>query len=155
MPYSRIVESSPILIEVPREIVWAILTDFARYPLWNTLSARVECSLRLGEPVRLWVSDEGITGKSAIFEHRLLELKRPEHIAWGYAQGEVRTRRDQRLDEAPEGCVYRTSDTFYGPLADQMMDHMGESISNSFNRLARALRDFAEAGFRHDGNRRE
>jgi len=149
MTHSRIVRSAPLAIRAPRAFVWSILTDLPGYHRWNTLSARVESTLQLGEPVRLWVSDTAITGKTDIFEHRLLAFEPPEHIAWGYEQGEVRTRRDQHLDATVDGCVYSTSDTFYGPLADPMMDAMGEAILHSFDTLARSLRDYAERC--HDG----
>jgi len=148
MTHERIVRSTPLMIRAPREAVWAILTDLPRYHLWNTLSDRVESSLRLGEPVRLWVSDAGITGRTDMFEHRLVAIRPPEHIAWAFEQGQVRTRRDQFLEAVPGGCVYRTSDSFYGPLADQMVDRMGEAICRSFDELARSLRDFAEASAR-------
>ena len=147
MTHSRIVRATPLTIKAPREFVWGILTDLPSYRLWNTLSPRVESTLRLGELVRLWVSDTGITGTNDIFEHRLLVFEPSEHIVWGYERGEVKTRRDQYLGLTREGCVYSTSDTFYGPLADSMMDQMGEAILNSFNRLAHSLRDFSERSY--------
>ncbi|OCC23306.1 hypothetical protein MB02_11755 [Croceicoccus estronivorus] len=146
MERTRIVSSEPVTIAASREAVWAILTDLPNYHLWNPLSARIESSLDLGSRVKLWVNNAGITGKVEVFEHRLVEKLPPEHLAWAYEKGDVRTRRDQYLAPADGGCIYTTTDTFYGPQADPMMDQMGEAISQSFNALAAALKVFAESG---------
>ena len=145
MEQTRIVRSDPVAIAASREAVWAILTDLPNYHLWNPLSARIESTLEPGAKVRLWVNNAGITGKVEIFEHRLVEKQPPRHIAWAYEEGEVRTRRDQYLEAVPDGCIYTTSDTFFGPLADPMMDQMGDAIYQSFNALARSLKQYAES----------
>lgn len=141
----RIIASTPIAIAARPEVVWAVLVDLDHYALWNPLNRRVESSLELGAPVKLWVSDTSITGGEDIFVHRLQACDPPLHLAWGYEVGEIRTRRDQYVEPTAAGCIYRTTDTFFGPASVEMANRWGGAIRRSFDALSRSLKHYAEA----------
>ena len=48
-----------ITIAAAPERVWAVLTDFAAYPQWNTVISRVRAELREGGAIRFKIKIEG------------------------------------------------------------------------------------------------
>jgi hypothetical protein len=137
-------------IAAPATLVWNVLLDLDRYSLWNPLNRRVESTLRVGDEVRLWISDADLSQAGAVFVHRLQAIDPLRHIAWGWSSdgpGEqaVRTRRDQYVGAlGAERCTYYTTDTFMGPGARALFDLYAAQIKASFDALAVSLKQHAE-----------
>ncbi len=138
---ARVISSTPVIIKAPAALVWSVLVDLPRYGKWNPLNRRAESDLQISEPIRLWISDAAILGEEAIYEHHIFAIDAPFHLAWGYSDASIRTRRDQYLAKTwSGGTVYRTSDSFDGPGADAALTAYGAAIAASFDRLAAALK---------------
>ena len=137
-------------IAAPATLVWDVLVDLDKYALWNPLNRRVESTLRVGDEVKLYISDADLSQAGAVFVHRLQVLDPPRHIAWGWtsdgpAEQGVRTRRDQYVEPiGTERCTYYTTDTFMGPGAAPLFDRYAAQIKSSFDAVAQALRTYAE-----------
>jgi uncharacterized protein YndB with AHSA1/START domain len=59
----NLVRSLTVDIAAPAELVWSVLIDLERYPQWNPFTVKVESSLRLGEPVNLFLPDPAHPGE--------------------------------------------------------------------------------------------
>ena len=137
-------------IAAPATLVWNVLIDLDQYSLWNPLNRRVESTLRVGDEVKLWISDADLSQAGAVFVHRLQAIDPPRHLAWGWTsegppeQG-VRTRRDQYVEAVGTGrCTYYTTDTFRGPGAAPLFELYAAQIKTSFDALALSLKTYAE-----------
>jgi uncharacterized protein YndB with AHSA1/START domain len=137
-------------IAAPAAFVWDVLVDLDKYSLWNPLNRRVESTLRVGDEVKLWISNADLSQAGAIFVHRLQAIDPPRHLAWGWtsdgpAEQGVRTRRDQYVEPIGAGrCTYYTTDTFMGPGAAPLFELYATQIKASFDALAAALKGYAE-----------
>jgi uncharacterized protein YndB with AHSA1/START domain len=144
------VASITVEIAAPATLVWDVLVELDKYALWNPLNRRVESTLRIGEDVKLYISDAGLSQAGAVFVHRLQAFDPPRHLAWGWAsdgppEQHVRTRRDQYVTAVgPDRCTYRTTDTFTGPGAAALFDLYQAQIKSSFDALAVSLQAYAE-----------
>jgi uncharacterized protein YndB with AHSA1/START domain len=137
-------------IAAPATLVWSVLVDLEKYSLWNPLNRRVESTLRIGDEVKLWISDADLAQAGAVFVHRLQAIDPPRHIAWGWSsdgpeEHAVRTRRDQYVEAlGTERCTYYTTDTFMGPGAAPLFELYAAQIKASFDALAISLKQHAE-----------
>jgi len=137
-------------IAAPATLVWNVLVDLDKYSLWNPLNRRVESTLRVGDEVRLYISDADLSQAGAVFVHRLQAIDPPRHLAWGWTsdgppEKGVRTRRDQYVTViGSERCSYHTTDTFMGPGAAPLFELYAASIKSSFDALAQSLKTYAE-----------
>lgn len=142
------IASEVVEIAAPASLVWSILVDLENYGQWNPLNRRVESTLRIGDPVKLWISDPEVAKAGEIFEHRLVALEPGRHLAWEFRQEEpvaLHTRRDQFVTPTGlETCTYHTTDRFFGPGAAALMEQFGASVKLSFDALGRGLKRHAE-----------
>lgn len=143
-----LIASEPIEIAAPASVVWQVIVDLPGYAAWNPLNRRVESTLKLGDPVKLWITDPELAKAGAVFVHRLVALEPERHIAWEYRDDgptPVRTRRDQHVTALTDGaCTYHTTDRFFGPGAARLMELYGAGVKASFDELSRALKRHAE-----------
>lgn len=139
----------PVLINAPAETVWEVLTDLAGYPDWNPFTVRAESSLRLGEPVDLYIP----RGKSMMKQSFVLEVfDPPSEIAWRLPKmlhkAIFNAYRTQKVVPVDAGrCTYQTSDTFDGWIAGKLYSSQGDWVRKNFNKLAAALKERAEARY--------
>jgi len=68
------------IIPAPRQAVWDVLVDFARYPEWNPFTIRVETAGRIGDSVRM---DVNLGGWRLKMRERLRVFEPPHRIGWG------------------------------------------------------------------------
>lgn len=76
----RISISTSIQIDAPPAAVWAVLTDTAAYPQWNTFIRRWEGELALG--ARQHVRIEPTEENGQTFRPRIIELAPGRELAW-------------------------------------------------------------------------
>jgi hypothetical protein len=72
--------SSEIEIDATPEDVWAVLTDFARYPEWNPGFERAEGSAQVGETLRLTFAKQG--GKGMKMQPTVLVADAGRELRW-------------------------------------------------------------------------
>ena len=139
----------PIKINAPAEVVWRVLTDFERYPDWNPFTVRAKSTLRIGEPVILYIP----RGKSMMKQTFVLEVfDPPNEIAWRLPKmlhTEVfNAYRTQKITPMDTGaCTYQTSDTFDGWIAGKLFKSQSDWVRKNFGKLASALKERSEAQF--------
>ena len=66
-----------IVINAPRQTVWALLTDAAGFPRWNSTVTKIEGTIAAGEKLRISVPISKRT-----FTPRVLDFDPPQSMVW-------------------------------------------------------------------------
>lgn len=144
----HLVRSLTVDIAAPAELVWAVLVDLERYPQWNPFTVKVESSLRLGEPVNLYLPDPSRPGELLLVVEQLADFEPPRLLAWemhATADNPDAARREQHIEATgPASCRYHTTDLFLGPTAPSVMENHGPWVKQGFDAIALALKSRAE-----------
>jgi uncharacterized protein YndB with AHSA1/START domain len=144
----NLVRSRTVDIAAPAELVWAVLVDLERYPQWNPFTVKVESSLRLGEPVNLYLPDPSRPGELLRVVEQLADFAPPRLLAWemhATADNHDAARREQHIEATgPASCRYYTTDLFLGPTAPSVMENHGPWVKQGFDAIALALKNRAE-----------
>ena len=145
----NLVRSLSVEIAAPAELVWSILVDLPSYPQWNPYTVKVESSLRLGEPVNLFLPNPAQPGELIHVVEHLADFEPHRLLAWemiASADNPDAARREQIIESTgPHSCRYHTTDQFLGPTADQVMANHGPWVKQGFDAVALALKARAEA----------
>lgn len=145
----NLVRSLSVEIAAPAELVWSILIDLPNYPKWNPYTVKVESSLRLGEPVNLFLPNPAQPGELIHVVEHLADFEPHRLLAWemiASADNPDAARREQIIEATgPDSCRYHTTDQFLGPTADQVMANHGPWVKQGFDAVALALKARAEA----------
>lgn len=145
----NLVRSLSVEIAASAELVWSILVDLPSYPQWNPYTVKVESSLRLGEPVNLFLPDPTRPGELLHVVEHLADFEPHRLLAWemiASAGNPDAARREQIIETTgPNSCRYHTTDQFLGPTADQVMANHGPWVKQGFDAVALALKARAEA----------
>ncbi|MFC7480370.1 SRPBCC family protein [Luedemannella flava] len=146
-----------VSIDVPIEVVWAVLTDLATYPSWDPFIAAAEGGVAVGDPMVLRVrlaSGRRVTLRAKVGRSvpptqigsartAILEYDLVGPLA---AMNAVRSRRRHTLRQAADGATaYRVEEWFRGAAA------LGVPVGRvqaAFRAQAQALKERAE-GLRH------
>jgi len=130
-------------IDAPRELVWAVLTDYEKYPEWNPYTVKVETTLELGTPIVLYLPDPAKPGETFRNVEWLSVIDAPHHLQYntGTEIPGIHAIRDQWVEDLGDGrSAYRTTDVFTGEIAQLVFDTQGEWVRNGFNAVARTLK---------------
>lgn len=134
------------IIRAPIEHVWAVLTDFDRYPEWNPFTFGVTTDRVIGHPVKLEVD----LGRMRItMNERLTRYDDGKAVAWGVKWGGGllldcdRVQELERIDAA--STRYRCHEAFDGLLAPLVFRLYRAPVQVGFDRAADALRRRCEA----------
>jgi uncharacterized protein YndB with AHSA1/START domain len=65
------------------EKVWALLTDAAAYPKWNSTVVSLDGKISVGEKIQL----KSVLDPKRTFKLKVLELDPPKRMVWGDAMG--------------------------------------------------------------------
>jgi uncharacterized protein YndB with AHSA1/START domain len=137
-----------IEIDAPAERIFAILTDLPAYPEWNPFTVRAESTLRLGEPVHLYVRLR--PGRLSHRVEYVTRHERPTHLCWGMSMGAgflLEAERCQTLTPLDANRTrYVNEDVLTGWLAPLVMRAYGPAMQRGFEAVASALKKRAEAG---------
>lgn len=138
-------------IRVPAGKVWGIITDFDRYPVWNTFTPRITLAtsdFAVGAEFDL---DCRITGRRLLRNEREVILSiEPEEFR--FAMGTSRTRgrpgirsfRRQTCRPAAGGTRFINSEEFHGPLAPLVHALYAGKLLAAFESYCLALKEYAE-----------
>ena len=144
----NIVTSKEVDIAAPASVVWEVLTDLARYREWNPFTVKVESTLKLNEPVDLYIPVPGQPGQEMMVREWLVSYEPEQLLSWEQrAAGDNKdaARRDQYITATgPATCRYVTTDIFLGINADRIMEQFGTWVKASFDAVADGLKQQAE-----------
>ncbi|MEO0562398.1 MAG: SRPBCC domain-containing protein [Chloroflexota bacterium] len=136
-----------IHIDAPPEAVWHALTDFERYPLWNsfTLAAKAQ-TLVVDAPLTLRVRMR--RGFVLNNPERIVLLEPPNAVAWRAENPVwlVRAVRYQLMQPTTTGTTYITWEQFEGPMVSLMrwIGILGD-VQRGFDTSAADLKRYVEA----------
>ncbi len=129
------------------ERVWAVLTDFERYPEWNPFLLRIAGPLRVGARLEVRVAPPG--GRPMTFRPRLLVAKPGRELRWrgrllvpGLFDGEHAFQLEGR---GQRGTRFRQEERFSGLLVPLFAGDSLERVRRGFEEMNIALRRRAEA----------
>lgn len=137
--------SSGIIINTNQQALWDILINEKEYHRWNPFTPKIETDWKIGNKVRLTVNMK--PGKSPILQTEYLsKLNQPHELAWGMNWGWfLKAERVQQLTKHADGKVtYFTEDVIYGLACPLVHLLYGKHIQNGFEKLAIALKKYAE-----------
>lgn len=122
-------------IEADAAIIWALLTNAADFPRWNSTVISISGKIQNGETIEL---------KSTLDEKRTFKLKIKEFVpnqrlVWGDPMGS----RVYSLEKAGKGTQFTMSEKIGGPLFP-LFTGMIPSFDESFDKFAADLKKEAE-----------
>ncbi len=127
--------SVSVNIEADAAIIWALLTNAADFPRWNSTVISISGKIQSGETIEL---------KSTLDEKRIFKLKIKEFVpnqrlVWGDPMGS----RVYSLEKAGKGTQFTMSEKIGGPLFP-LFAGMIPSFDESFEKFAADLKKEAE-----------
>ena len=140
------VSSEEVHINAPAELVWQVILDFDKYPLWNDFCPQISGELELGAAVSMQVDlGDGLQSQTEYISR----IEPPHLIAWAMENkpgDPVHAERLQYVRPVDEcSGTYLTVDEFGGELMAPMIEQMGAAVESGFNRCAQGLKRRAEA----------
>lgn len=136
--------SNQLRIQAPAEEVWALLTDFERYSLWNRFSPRVECRGQVGAPVTIY-AHLAPNWPAYVTHLTLKKFDVPHALCWGSDAWYLQVERCQTLTSQPDGStLYENRERFAGPLAPLVMGLLRRRLMAGYRLAADGLKARAE-----------
>lgn len=129
-------------IAASQAAVWALLTDAAGYPRWNTTVDRLEGTIALGADLKVWAK----IAPGRAFPAHVAELSPPHRMVWTFRgpAGMFGGTRTFELGGADGAVTFRTREDFHGWMAWLIVRTMPD-LQPSFDELAASLKRAAEA----------
>lgn len=137
-----------IVIDAPPEAVWAVLTDFERYPEWNPAMDVVGVG-DVGERFEVTISLPRRKPRS--FRPELVVVDEPRELRWrGWLVVPFLYAGEHRLELTPTDDGERThlinAQTFEGLLVGVINGRVGGDLRAGFRRMNEALKERVEEG---------
>jgi uncharacterized protein YndB with AHSA1/START domain len=134
--------STSTTIDAPAETVWAILTDLATWPSWNSTVTATDGSVALGQKVTVSVSAN--PGRS--FPVKVTALDAPTRMVWtgGMPLGLFTGTRTYTLARDDGTTQFAMEEVYAGPLAS-MVTRSIPDLQPSFEEFATCLKAQAES----------
>lgn len=123
--------------------VWALLTDAASYPGWNTAVVSLQGTIAVGEKIKL----VSIADPKRTFKLKVAELDKPSRMVWssGMPLGLFKGKRTYSLRSAGAGTEFAMEEVFSGPLASLITKAIPD-LTESFEKFADGLKQASEKG---------
>ena len=133
-------------IEASPFAVWAVLTDLASYPDWDSGVERVEGEIAPGGTIKLYVS----INPGRAFPLTVSELRPAERMVWtgGMPLGLFKGERTFTLTPEGSGTRFTMREEFSGLLLPLIWRSMPD-LGPSFQQFANGLKQRAEASLAH------
>ncbi len=141
----------PIIIEYSHEIdasvdqVWDVLTDLEAYPQWNTFVEQCESTLKVGDPINMWVRVLPFMAQPQqefIFENEPARL-----LSYGIKPaplGAMTSYRSHTLEPLPSGRTRYLSrfelSGWFAPVVGLLLGHF---LRDGFRRMSQGIADEA------------
>ncbi|MEV0680899.1 SRPBCC domain-containing protein [Actinosynnema sp. NPDC050436] len=132
-----------ITIDAPPEVVWAVLTDFARYPEWTELIEYVSGEAREGAAVRTRAAWGSPAERE--FEGRITAVEAPGLLASEGGDPDLFFGQHRwELSARDGGTLLVNREQWTGPLADSVYAQSRELLVGEFEAFNVALKAEAE-----------
>ncbi len=136
-----------LTIAAPPERVWAVLTDFAAYPQWNTVISKARADLREGGEIRFRIKIEA--SPQLGFTARFLRCVPGRELAWRGGAPLVPAlawgHHYFKLTPVGDGTEFTHGEDFGGLLALIMHGPILARVTRTYEGFNRALKARAEA----------
>ena len=135
-----------IIINAPKEKVWAVLTNFADYGNWNPFIVSIEGEKAVGKKLKNTLM---LNGKANVFKPVIKRWEENEAFAWlGGGTWKMFTGRHYFLleDLGNKQTKLIHGEKFGGLLRPIVMRMIGEETLESFLKMNRALKARVEKG---------
>lgn len=145
-----LIESVTVEIAAPDEVVWGVLTDYARYPEWNPFTVRVDTTLEIGSIIDLHLPDPAKPGTTFVNREYIRVVDAPHYLRYdtGTRDPHMHAVREQWISDLGAGrSSYRTTDLFTGKHAAAAFEHMGGWVKAGFDAVCHTLKARAEAQY--------
>lgn len=133
---------SAITIDAEPAAIWAILTDAAAYPAWNTTVTKVEGTIGLGEKIKVFAK----ISPDRAFPVKVAELVPNAKMVWsgGMPLGLFKGERTFTLTPKDGAIEFSMREVFSG-LLSPLIERSIPDLQPAFDEFARALKRAAEA----------
>ncbi|MCU0425652.1 MAG: SRPBCC domain-containing protein [Candidatus Kapabacteria bacterium] len=128
--------SVSISIDAATTVVWALLTNAADYPRWNSTIVSLEGTIAQGQQIRL----VSTLDPKRTFKLTVKEMEANKRLVWGDAMG----KRVFTLETSASGVVFSMTEKIGGPLFP-LFARMIPPFDASFEQFASDLKKAAEA----------
>ena len=129
------------LIQAPASRVWALLTDAARFPSWNSTVSRLEGQIRAGERLAIQVP----MAPKRTFRPRVTTFEAPRQMVW--SEGNLMFRGVRTFSLAPAadgGTEFEMSEVLSGLMLPMIRGSLPD-FGPAFETYAADLKRAAEA----------
>jgi uncharacterized protein YndB with AHSA1/START domain len=143
-----LIESVTVEIAAPPDVVWAVLTDYSRYPEWNPFTVRVETAFEVGSVIDLYLPDSRRPGHLLLNRECIRAIDAPHYLRYDTdgAQPGMHAVREQWVTDLGGGrSSYRTTDLFSGQHARQAFEAMGPWVKAGFDAVCLTLKGRCES----------
>jgi len=134
-----------IVINASAQAVWQVLTDFARYPQWNTFIVSVEGRLVVGSRLK---NSMVINGKTQVFSPRVLEAEPNRKLIWLgslWFRGVFDGRHEFIIEPIGQNQVRLVQQEFFsGVLVGPILKMIGKITLDNFEKMNRGIKAEAE-----------
>ena len=144
----HLIESVTVEIEVPQQLVWDVLTDYARYAEWNPYTVRVDTTLEIGSVIDLHLPDPAKPGTTFVNREYIRVVDAPHYLRYDTAEeipGMHAVREQWVTDLGGGRSSYRTTDLFSGEIAAYVYEQQGDWVKAGFDSVCVALKARAES----------
>jgi hypothetical protein len=143
-----LVRSITVEIDAPSDVVWGVLVDLDRYPLWNPFCVSAVSTLETGAPVDMVLTDYA-RGEGTFTNTEFVCAVVPERLlSWELVatpESPYAARRDQVIERVDANlCRYYSTDAFLGDHAHEIMAATGSWVKRAFDDTALALKRRSE-----------
>ena len=128
--------SITIDINADASIVWALLTNAADYPRWNSTVISIDGKIALGEKINL----KSVLDPKRTFKLKVKSFETGKKLVWGDAMGE---RIYTIINDQKSGVTFSMSEKIGGPLFP-LFAKMIPPFDSSFEQFAAELKKEAE-----------
>ncbi|GAB2467247.1 MAG: SRPBCC domain-containing protein [Comamonas sp.] len=145
---ANLVTSIQVEINAPASVVWEVLTDFDKYPEWNSFCFSIRSSRQIDTLVEMMVRNPHNGVEFPVNEY--LVAYEPERLlSWeqrAVPENKDAARRDQYIEAIDANrCTYFNTDQFLGVNAETIMREHGAWVKTAFDNVARDVKKRAEA----------
>ncbi len=126
------------------ELVWAVLTDLALYPVWNPFLSPVEGELRPGSPLQVTMHAGALVSR---YQATVLQVERNRLLSWSaqvLSSGVYDTTYSFTIEPVREGRVRLVSRETRRGLAPVLEWLLGSAIQGGLDVMTRSARNRVE-----------
>ncbi len=135
-----------IVIKATPETIWAILTDFQKYPEWNPFIKSISGEAVVGKKIVAKITPPGTKGST--FHPKVLAFATNKEFRWlghflfpGLFDGEHKF---ELIDNGDGTTTFIQSEKFKGVLVGLFKKMLDHNTVDGFNQMNRKLKELAE-----------